>query len=392
MSDAPFVHRIKHLSELEGALPPLPDGRPRMERVALLDAARVAITPIAFGHPDLSNRRVAEHPHPGSWASTSYTAQSRAAMLLRGAVIRSNTGIVTIDGYVAADTLGHVPDHELGGERVDGGIAFTPTAASAQVPRAMHLLSGGYENYYHWMTDVLARVPLAEALAPGAMPIFGVFQQPFQTFSSALLDPAGTGRRGLAPNVSLGVDELTYVPTVSGFGFEPHPCMLAAFDRLRANAIASAGGIGPTNRRIYVSRLGNDRRALQNEAEVIAQVSRYGFEVVELDGMDVREQILLFAQASHVVAPHGAGLTNLLFCHPGTVVCELLPSHYVNWCFRRMASLRYLQYGCLVGETVGAWNLDWPHANGWTLELGQLVGLLETDLFQPVARPAEPAG
>ena len=173
------------------------------------------------------------------------------------------------------------------------------------------------------------------------------------------------------------MDELVYVPSLSGAGFEPHPCMLAAYDRLRANA----GGGGPPTRRIYVSRGDSQRRPLRNEAAVVSLLSMHGFTVVQLDGMAVRDQVLLFAEASHIVAPHGAGLSNLLFCTPGATVCELLPSHYVNWCFRRIASLRQLRYGCLVGEAEGPWDPGWPHANPWTVPLDELAAVLQTDAF-----------
>jgi capsular polysaccharide biosynthesis protein len=38
-------------------------------------------------------------------------------------------------------------------------------------------------------------------------------------------------------------------------------------------------------------------------------------------------QIKLFAQASMVVAPTGAALTNMLFCRPGTKVVIFMSNH-----------------------------------------------------------------
>lgn len=42
-------------------------------------------------------------------------------------------------------------------------------------------------------------------------------------------------------------------------------------------------------------------------------------------------QAALFAAAAVVVAPHGSGLANVLFCSPGAVIIELLP-WYESFC------------------------------------------------------------
>jgi capsular polysaccharide biosynthesis protein len=373
----PQIHQITPLGTLESMLPPQAGGRPRVERLADIYPAQVPIAPIAFGHTDLSTLTMAEHPRAGAWAETSYQAAGKTVHLLRNAVIRSDTGIVTMDQHVVAETLLRIPDHMLPGERVEGGIAFHPNENTVQLGRAAHLLAGNYDNYFHWMNDVVARSLLAEALGPGASLLFGIFRVPFHPSTVDLLGPSSTPRQGLGLGVSVEVAELLYVPGLSGYGFEPHPCMLPVFDRLRANA---GTGKSPA-RRLYISRLGSERRKLLNEPEIVALLGMHGFEAVQLDGMDVRSQVLLFAEASHIVAPHGAGLTNLLFCSPGTTVLELLPTNYVNWCFRRAASLRQLRYGCLVGEAPAPWNTDWPHANSWTLPLGDLATVMNSAAF-----------
>jgi hypothetical protein len=39
--------------------------------------------------------------------------------------------------------------------------------------------------------------------------------------------------------------------------------------------------------------------------------------------MTIKEQMKTFAEATHIVAAHGAGLVNLLWCNPGTKVIEI---------------------------------------------------------------------
>ena len=51
-----------------------------------------------------------------------------------------------------------------------------------------------------------------------------------------------------------------------------------------------------------------------------------------------------FAHAREVVAPHGAGLANLVFSPAGTRVVEFFHRAYVNPCFARLAELKNLDY------------------------------------------------
>ena len=80
--------------------------------------------------------------------------------------------------------------------------------------------------------------------------------------------------------------------------------------------------------------------------------------------------------------PHGAALTNLGFCRPGAVVSELHMSGYVQWTFRRLAALRGLTYGGLVGEVVGK-SHSWQHDNRWRLDIAKLDAMLELPEFRP---------
>ncbi|HBW56875.1 MAG TPA: hypothetical protein DEF27_03370, partial [Oscillatoriales bacterium UBA8482] len=56
----------------------------------------------------------------------------------------------------------------------------------------------------------------------------------------------------------------------------------------------------------------------------------WGVVPVELETLSVAEQARLFAHAKVIIAPHGAGLTNLMFCSPETIVIELVSPHYIR--------------------------------------------------------------
>jgi capsular polysaccharide biosynthesis protein len=65
--------------------------------------------------------------------------------------------------------------------------------------------------------------------------------------------------------------------------------------------------------RILITRRDADSRRLDNESEIISLLSEYGFRSVNLSAMSLREQITLFNSIEYVVAPHGAGLTNIIY-------------------------------------------------------------------------------
>ncbi len=89
-----------------------------------------------------------------------------------------------------------------------------------------------------------------------------------------------------------------------------------------------------------------------NEPEVIHVLKEYGFNMLTMECMTVREQARLLASADIVVAPHGGGLTNLVFCRPGTKVVEFFSPNYLNVCYWSICNHVGLEYYYLVGEGV----------------------------------------
>ena len=99
-----------------------------------------------------------------------------------------------------------------------------------------------------------------------------------------------------------------------------------------------------------MSRRDGGGRNLRNEDEIAALVESRGFEILTLSSLPVIEQVRTFAEASIVVGAHGAGLTNIMFCRPQTMLLELLPDLYIQWMMRRLASIVPLRYGCVIGQ------------------------------------------
>jgi len=74
-------------------------------------------------------------------------------------------------------------------------------------------------------------------------------------------------------------------------------------------------------RKIIITRENAQNRNIQNSEQMIMALK--GWETVDLEDMSIKDQVQTFAEATHIVSPHGAGLTNLLWCAEGTQVFEL---------------------------------------------------------------------
>ena len=79
-------------------------------------------------------------------------------------------------------------------------------------------------------------------------------------------------------------------------------------------------GLEP-HRKIIVLRPGAKTRKLVNSDELILALK--GWETVVLENMTIKEQFKTFAEATHILAAHGAGLVNLLWCKTDTKVIEI---------------------------------------------------------------------
>ncbi|MBL0319438.1 MAG: glycosyltransferase family 61 protein [Alphaproteobacteria bacterium] len=103
-------------------------------------------------------------------------------------------------------------------------------------------------------------------------------------------------------------------------------------------------------KRIYLSRKHTKLRHILNEDELMPHLIRHGFEVVAPEQMSFKEQFSLFHHAEMIVAIHGAALTNLMFCKPGTNVLELASAGYGSNDFLWMSAVRKLNHDILIGD------------------------------------------
>jgi len=78
---------------------------------------------------------------------------------------------------------------------------------------------------------------------------------------------------------------------------------------------------------LLISRARTNQRRLLNDDFLIQELAELKLQRVFLEDLKFAEQVELFYNANIIIAPHGAGLTNILFCDKGTTVIELFPDN-----------------------------------------------------------------
>jgi capsular polysaccharide biosynthesis protein len=190
------------------------------------------------------------------------------------------------------------------------------------------ILIGGMNQYYHNTVEMLSALAVAETLGTDpTKPL--VVNDDLGAFQLEQLSLLGYGpERLIKVKASTPVlfQNLTVPSRLVRGGQWIDPLVPQWYRRrlVQSTASQSAG------RRLYVSRAGTSRRRIANEDELITMLSGHGFEIVHPETLTVRDQIDLFSRASHIVGATGAGMTNMLFASPGSLVVTLYNKYFVS--------------------------------------------------------------
>lgn len=212
-----------------------------------------------------------------------------------------------------------------------------------RIERATWVIERVFHNYSHWLGAHLPkflllreRGELDHVLLPPDLPAphrasltrLGFDVDAFRTY-----DPTAVQQ----------VDELTVLGT----------------DRFRPELVSSVrdaiweGRSVIPHRRVFISRARAQRRRLLNEEEIWEMLEPLGFERVLMEDLPFDAQVDLMMETRVLVGSHGAGLTNMIFCAPGTRVLEIADLSFPNPNFYAMASGLGHEYWLTQGDPVG---------------------------------------
>lgn len=180
-----------------------------------------------------------------------------------------------------------------------------------------------WNNYYHWTIETLPRIRSLERYAEenGEYPDLLVpVDRPSwmdETIERIDYDGRVLGWSGAVAEIDRLVVPVFPDPTPEEcrwlrdrMGIDANQKQSADNDRGR-----STGGT-----RVFVSREDATIRRIKNDDSIQPVLDAYGFETHVLSELSVAEQITLFSNTDIVVAPHGAGLTNLVYADDIAVI------------------------------------------------------------------------
>lgn len=168
-------------------------------------------------------------------------------------------------------------------------------------------------NYYHFFIDVLGKLEMFDGLLdePDTPIVLGRYARELPFVMDALQMGRLAERRWIIPDAE---NRLVVRANEVVFGRTLRPY------RQRVDHIVSCLGLEQrsvrADGRIYLTRRPPTGRRLSNESALLPTLNRYGFTVVDAAQIPLREQIEIFGAARHVVAVHGAGVTNIIFRRP----------------------------------------------------------------------------
>jgi hypothetical protein len=277
------------------------------------------------------------------------TVSARTVLDVRGGLLVGDYAAT-----VVPSSTGRVLDHETSGYFGISSWREHPIFLRPRLPEPRPfegtLLSlatrGTATNYYHFLTDLLPRWGIFREACPDVA-VDGVYLSTRAGYQRQLLALAGLGELPVVEvekHACLAPDRLL-VPSTPNQDLTAPPWVV---DWLRTHLRPSAD-LSACPRGLYVTRgqVPNTRRYVE-EAELWPRLAERGFTRLDPGTVSVQEQIDHFAAADTVVAPHGAGLANLVFARPGTRLLELFAPDYVNPCYWAIADAAGLDYRYLV--------------------------------------------
>ncbi len=314
-------------------------------RVEILQPAARATAPLPRNIPD----RTMLSADPGWWgfsrrevpdravAPTCLVRIENATIVAFRSDLKNDYEIGILDGRGRAI---HLPQMRFGPRHAELLRRRPPTR---RVARATWIAERCYDNHSHWLTSHLPKLLfLCERGLLGDLAIPGRRSATIDASLAALgFDPGGW--TSADPMTALEVDELTVLTT----------------DRFRADLLAPvrAAHLPATpprpSRKVLISRRGARGRQLLGEEAMWEDLRARGFERVEMERLDYAAQVRLMQETALMLAPHGAGLTNMIFCAPGTHVVEIADTGYPNPNFHALASAMGHPYWLIDAEGVG---------------------------------------
>ncbi len=212
--------------------------------------------------------------------------------------------------------------------------------------------ASGHNNYAHWMLDVLPKIKLllSKMLISEIKNIYVTKLNKFQNQSFSFLGLKSF--KIIDPNIFrhvkadqiISVSHPYYFKKTWFYAQSNLPSWIIKF--LRNDISKKVKFKKKSYKRIFIDRSDSlqNHSKLINNTEVIKYLKSKRYKCLRLTELNLKDQISIFKNCSTVIAPHGAGLTNIAFCKKNTKVIEIIPQDNKNFLFKRISKINKLKY------------------------------------------------
>jgi|AntDeeMetagen285_2_1112576.scaffolds.fasta_scaffold00344_10 hypothetical protein len=204
-------------------------------------------------------------------------------------------------------------------------------------------LSPRYPNYYHWMIETVPRIRYLRAYeAQTGNDVTLLIPDDLPSWADETLTLLNWPESKIERSTSsvYHINRLL-IPSFPEHFVEDYRWVRR---QILDNASTMELPIEP-NKNIFISRSNAVERRIVNENEIMEMLSKYNFELVRLEKNTLSQNSKIFNNSDIIVGPHGAGLTDLIFCTDSTVV-ELFGSK-IKPPYERLASVLNVEYTSL---------------------------------------------
>jgi capsular polysaccharide biosynthesis protein len=271
-------------------------------------------------------------------------------IIINNVTIHSKYAIISINDKLITELF----DNDSSKSIDNNYLRYLFSKSRPSLEEAIIVSSSGQWGYYHFLMDFVPRLLLIQSKIKSSDKIIvsnklTVFQNEFFEIAnikdkllllnrndkiqvSKIISPLFTSQIGNPNYFTIKLIRDFFLDKLNDLTFKDHP------------------------NKIYISRSRAKTRRIINEVNLEKILKDYQIKTIHLEDLGLMEQCGLFANADFVIAPHGAGLANLVFARKGTRVIELFSENHLEACFYRLSTMNELNYSFIVHDSYNQQN------------------------------------
>lgn len=302
----------------------------------------------------LSEAHVQRYEFPNDfppWFRRSEAFSARYMYRLSDVAGSTNSGVIWIPNLgVIQQSVGSLP--RFYGPRRGVKESMLPTQ---RLVLPFPVIVAGRFSYYHWLLEVMPEILHAVDFYPNTRILIGNNPSEFirSSLSFFLKNPEDHIIIATRP---VRISNLILVPRWVNSGF------ISREDTniLRQKIINILPNSSKNVENLYISRRNSKNRPLSGEKELEDALRLRGFHIVYFEKLNFYEQMQRCASARFIVAPHGAGLSNMIAGNRPLHIHEILPCNLKNDCYARLAIQLGFTYSYTIADAADGKTLSIP--------------------------------